>query len=127
MALQKLQFADFCNGWDGIRGYSKAATLVVLRYVPPANRNYPMWLYEDDFKNSEALNNYNESVKLECTLKVSPSDIKYVFVKIEDEIPVMVNHIMTFLRADEDQKYPLAEYQKLLSRVTSSETIGKDL
>lgn len=55
-------------------------------------------------------------------LEFLPKDIKYIFVKNDSDIPEIIN----FIQAEMD-KYPSADVKVLMSRVTSLESIHRDL
>ncbi len=80
------------------------------------------FLYENDFLNPQVLNAENLKTKQLCSLKISPADIKYIFVKSDSDIPSIVNYIQTEL-----DHFPSHDIKILLSRITSLETIARDL
>ncbi|WP_155697885.1 abortive infection system antitoxin AbiGi family protein [Aliivibrio fischeri] len=80
------------------------------------------WLSEEDFRNSEILEIENTKTKNHESLKILPSDIKYLFVKTDSDIPELVNFIQTKL-----DHYPSHDVKILLSRIISLETISRDL
>lgn len=80
------------------------------------------WLYEEDYKNEHILVCENLKSKEHYSLKLSPSDIKYIFVKSDSDIPHMVNFIQTQL-----DSYPSSDLKILLSRIVSLETISRDI
>ncbi|MFM5119607.1 abortive infection system antitoxin AbiGi family protein [Aeromonas veronii] len=80
------------------------------------------WLYEVDYKNKTILESQNLKSKEYYSLKISPSDIRYIFVKSDSDIPNMVNFIQTNL-----DYYPSSDIKILLSRIMSFETITRDI
>jgi hypothetical protein len=80
------------------------------------------WLHEQEFSNSKLLEEENNKSKDHYSLKISPSDIKYIFVKQDSDIPEMVNFIQSEL-----DLYPSADIKILLSRIISLDTIRRDL
>lgn len=72
--------------------------------------------------NEGNLNIENTKTKELASLKISPSDIKYLFVKSDADIPLLVNFIQT-----EMDTYSNKDTKILLSRITSLETISRDL
>lgn len=68
------------------------------------------------------LEQLNEKSKVSYSLKISPSDIKYLFVNSDSDIPDVINFIQTEL-----DHYPSAEIKILMSRVISLETISRDM
>ncbi|GIU02904.1 hypothetical protein TUM4249_40270 [Shewanella sp. KT0246] len=80
------------------------------------------FLTESVYGNVNALESENSNAKEFYSLRVSPSDIKYLFVKSDSDIPDLVNFIQTEL-----DHYPSADIKILLSRVTSLETISRDM
>lgn len=85
------------------------------RYVPTPYQA----LLENEFNaEKDKLNAEMENKKLEFT----PSDIKYIFVKSDFEIPVVFDHIQNTLA-----RFPLVDIKILISRITSLETLSKDV
>jgi len=80
------------------------------------------WISEKDFIDEETLDSKNLKAKELASLKLSPSDIKYLFVKTDSDIPLLVNFIQT-----EMDNHPSHDIKILLSRITSLETISRDL
>lgn len=80
------------------------------------------WLSEVDFKNPEKLEVENSKTKIYQSLKIPPSDIKYLFVKADSDIPELVNFIQTELDMFSNHHIKI-----LLSRIISLETISRDL
>ncbi len=85
------------------------------RYVP----FHAKILYKDGFdKEVEACN-----IELESScLEFNSLDIKYIFVKSDAEIPFLFDFIQAHLA-----RFPLNDIKILISRITSLETISKDL
>lgn len=85
------------------------------RYVPSDG----VFLYQSKFdKEKDKANKKLESAALE----ISPSDIKYIFVKADSEIPRMVDFINNNLGG-----FPLNDVKILQSRIVSLETLNSDL
>ncbi|MEH6628394.1 MAG: abortive infection system antitoxin AbiGi family protein [Motiliproteus sp.] len=80
------------------------------------------FLIENLYKNEKTLENENNNSKEFYSIKISPSDIKYLFVKSDSYIPDLINFIQSEL-----DHYPSAEIKMLMSRVTSLETISRDM
>ena len=80
------------------------------------------FIYEKDYKDRYTLEQLNEKSKVSYSLKISPSDIKYLFVNSDSDIPDVINFIQTEL-----DHYPSAEIKILMSRVISLETISRDM
>jgi len=80
------------------------------------------WLYQHEFRDENLLNAQNKLTKELHSLKISPTDIKYLFVKSDSDIPLLVNFIQTEL-----DFYPSHDIKILLSRIISLETISRDL
>lgn len=85
------------------------------RYVPA---NYDIFFREDLEANRDEKNAELEK----HTLAFLPSDVKYIFVKTDSEIPAIVDFIQNNLG-----HWPLNEIKILTSRITSLETIAQDL
>lgn len=71
---------------------------------------------------TEALDKHNQVTLEKCMLKFGPSDIRYIFVKSDADIPGIVNFIQTEL-----DNFSSADLKVLVSRVTSLETLSTDL
>ncbi len=85
------------------------------RYVPPGTEI----IEEDDFDSSRD----EENKKMEeHKLQFSPSDIRYIFVKEDSDIPELVDFINGNLG-----KYPLNDLKILQSRIVSLDTLQLDL
>lgn len=85
------------------------------RYVP---LDYDV-LFRDEFEKSKDVKN----AELENnSLKFLPSDIKYIFVKSDAEIPTVFDFIQKNLGG-----WPLNDIKILISRIVSLETIARDL
>lgn len=80
------------------------------------------FLIERDFQNIKLLEAENLKSKNDYSLKISPSDIKYLFVKTDGDIP----NLMNFLQTELDH-YSNSEIKILMSRVVSLETISLDM
>ncbi|MFI7799323.1 hypothetical protein PSFL_03930 [Pseudomonas sp. DD1] len=91
------------------------------RYVP-RHENLDHYLLESDFNNKKKLDKANKTSLDYCLLKFLPSDIRYIFVPTDADIPNIINFIQTEL-----DNYPSSELKVLLSRVTSLESIAVDL
>jgi len=91
------------------------------RYVPK-HFKVKQYLFKPDFDEQENLCKQNELTKKHTSLKFTPKDIKYIFVKTDADIPDMINFIQTELDA-----YPGADLKVLMSRVVSLESIRLDL
>ena len=91
------------------------------RYVPISESIFP-YLKSEKFEDTEKLESENQKAKEYCTIKITPQDIKYVFVKSDSDIPEIVNFIQTEL-----DQFPSSDLKVLVSRVTSLESITNDL
>jgi len=93
------------------------------RYVPASyeNNSFQNFLLNFLANNNEELQNQNLSTKEVASLKFEPSDIKYIFVPEDSNIPTIINKINTIFTDCPDDERLL-----LLSRVISLETIRKD-
>lgn len=85
------------------------------RYVPPVE----IAISDDVFE--EEKEKCNEDIK-KFTLKLTPTDIKYIFVKTDNDIPELVDYINT-----EMGNFPHNDLKILQSRITSLETLSDDL
>ena len=91
------------------------------RYVP-RHGELAHYLLPENFNNKKNLDKENKISFENCLLKFLPSDIRYIFVPTDADIPNIINFIQTEL-----DHYPGAEIKVLLSRVTSLESIALDL
>lgn len=80
------------------------------------------FLYENEFRDSKILESENYKTKETYSVKISPSDIKYLFVNSDSDIPDLINFIQSEL-----DNYPSSEIKILMSRVVSLETISRDM
>lgn len=85
------------------------------RYVP---KEYKVLFKKDFEENRDAKNKEMELSKIQFL----PSDVKYIFVKTDSEIPIIFDFIQNNLG-----QFPLNEIKILTSRIVSLETIAKDL
>ncbi|MBJ6136394.1 abortive infection system antitoxin AbiGi family protein [Marinobacter litoralis] len=79
-------------------------------------------LSRSSFESEDKLEENNNKTKQNCMLKFSPNDVKYIFVKKDSDIPDIIN----FIQAELDD-FPSSEVKVLLSRVTSLESIRRDM
>lgn len=86
------------------------------RYVPPV---ISAILYDDSY--DEDANRANKDVE-KYKLEISPTDIRYIFVNSDDDIPGLVDFIQAELA-----QFPLSDLKILQSRIVSLETLRKDL
>jgi hypothetical protein len=91
------------------------------RYVPQ-NKNISDYLNKDDYESPEKLEDNNVLSRDNCTITFTPKDVKYIFVKNDSDIPDMINFIQNEL-----DHFQGIELKVLLSRVTSLESISRDL
>lgn len=91
------------------------------RYVPK-HKDVNPWLRKTVFEDAEQIEKHNDATKKYCSLKLSPKDIKYIFVKLDSDIPDMINFIQTKL-----DHFSNADLKILMSRVISLESISSDL
>lgn len=89
------------------------------RYAPASDENnlFPNFLAN----NNEELQDSNIVTKKVASLNFEPSDIKYIFVPEDSNIPTIINKINTIFT-----NYPEHERLLLLSKVISLDTIRKD-
>ncbi|WP_444933598.1 abortive infection system antitoxin AbiGi family protein [Microbulbifer sp. JTAC008] len=85
------------------------------RFVPPVTD----LLYQEQFEDKKE--RANKEIE-KFSLEMSPSDIKYIFVRSDSDIPQLVDFINTELG-----RFPLNDLKILLSRIVSLETLKKDL
>lgn len=90
------------------------------RYVPQKEgiRDY---LRLKSFNNKKTLEKLNLKSQKECMLKFLPSDVRYIFVPTDSEVPAIMNFIQTEL-----DHFPSTDLKLLMSRVTSLESLALD-
>ncbi|MDQ2110165.1 abortive infection system antitoxin AbiGi family protein [bacterium 19MO03SA05] len=91
----------------------------------PVNRessDIAPWVSEAQFLDSSFMAEANDKTKVHKSLKLSPSDIKYIFVKSDSDI----SNIVKFIQ-DKLDYYPSVQLNILLSRIISLETIQRDI
>ncbi|MDR7122164.1 abortive infection system antitoxin AbiGi family protein [Rheinheimera soli] len=91
------------------------------RYVP-YSEDIQQWLSKEIFFDVSQLEVYNLKIKDRFSLKLTPKDIRYIFVKQDADIPEIINFIQSNL-----DNYSNAELKILMSRVTSLQSITDDL
>ena len=91
------------------------------RYVPK-NVEIKDYLKRPEFENEEVIEINNNLTKQYCSIKFTPKDIKYIFVKSDSDIPDIINFIQTEL-----VYFPSSDLKVLMSRVTSLESIRGDI
>lgn len=80
------------------------------------------FLFERSFQDSKLLETENLKSKEHYSVRIAPSDIKYLFVKTDNDIPDLINFIQSEL-----DHYSSSEIKILMSRVVSLETISRDM
>jgi len=91
------------------------------RYVPKVQA-IRQWISKEEHVVPQTLTNFNEIAKTNGTLQIAPTDIKYIFVKSDTDIPAIINFIQTELG-----HYSGNDLKILMSRVVSTESINVDL
>jgi hypothetical protein len=90
------------------------------RYIAINDEVRP-YLGASEHQDAETQQTANESSKTQCMLMFLPSDVRYIFVRSDADIP----HLMNFIQSKLD-RYPAAELKILMSRVTSLESVRRD-
>jgi hypothetical protein len=91
------------------------------RYVP-RHDDVGGYLLRPAFDDKAKLEEEDARTKAACMLRFAPSDVKYIFVPTDADIPAVINYIQTEL-----DFYPSADLKVLMSRVTSLESVRDDL
>lgn len=91
------------------------------RYVPKSDA-IEDYLKRNEYEDEENLEIQNSVTKLHCSITFTPKDIRYIFVKSDTDIPDIINFIQTEL-----DHFPGADLKLLMSRVTSLESIKRDI
>lgn len=90
------------------------------RYVPK-HEEIKAYLTPDEFNIEKELEERNKETKKYGTLKITPEDVKYIFVKDDSDIPEMINFIQNEL-----DHFPALKLKVLMSRVISLDSIQTD-
>lgn len=91
------------------------------RYVAQP-KGIPDFINGISFADQEFLKEKNLALAQECALSFSPSDVRYIFVSKDSEIPHLVNFVNTRL-----DRFPSADLKILTTRITSLESIEHDI
>jgi hypothetical protein len=91
------------------------------RHVPRGN-GIKSFIKYDDFQKTGELTQANEDLQQKFAVSFLPGDVKYLFVKDDSDIPVLMNFIQTQM-----DNLPNADLKILMSRVTSLESLSKDV
>ena len=91
------------------------------RFVPQHN-DIPDYLNYQTFMSPERVKECNDLTSILCRLRFLPTDIRYIFVPTDADIPPIMNFIQTEL-----DKYPSSDLKVLMSRVTSLESVSRDV
>lgn len=91
------------------------------RYVP-RSKKIVEWIPKEKYAKPTTLSQLNKTAKDNGTLKIKPSDIKYIFVKSDSNIPGIIDYIQTNLGHHSGNDLKI-----LMSRIVSSESINVDL
>ncbi|ORL68519.1 hypothetical protein B7H19_15690 [Pseudomonas putida] len=91
------------------------------RYVPkhPEVTPYVTRKKHDD---EDVRISLNEKTRQHAMLKIAPSDVRYIFVRQDSDIPEVIN----FIQAELDH-HPSADLKVLMSRVVSLESLRYDM
>ncbi|MEA3352210.1 MAG: abortive infection system antitoxin AbiGi family protein [Campylobacterota bacterium] len=92
------------------------------RYVPK-DKTIDEYLKEEDFKDKDKLNLANSKTKVNCILKFTPNDIKYIFV----ESDLNISEIIDFIDSKMMGKHPKDQLNILKSKITSLESVTADI
>lgn len=95
------------------------------RYVPDfvLEDNLPIFLPKEAYYNSSQLDDYNKRLESK-KLDFIPSDIKYIIVPTDEDIPKMVDKVEDIMK----QKYALKDndIKLLITKITSMQQIRND-
>ncbi|MEA9712477.1 abortive infection system antitoxin AbiGi family protein [Xanthomonas campestris] len=92
------------------------------RYVPKKSTHFPDYLQKVEYDDMEKREIQNNLTKSHACIKFSPTDIRYIFVKEDSDIPDVVNFIMSEL-----DQYSGSDQKILTARVLSLEALAGDL
>ncbi len=91
------------------------------RYVPSDER-IKQYLHRNKYNDHDELHQCNQLTSKYCKLNIMPDDIRYIFVHNDSEIPDMINFINTSYK-----NFPITDIQILMTRVTSLESLLRDV
>ena len=91
------------------------------RYVPKSDQ-FPSHMLKTEFDNQEQRDHCERLTKKHASLNFVPNDIRHVFVPTDADIPRVLDFILKGL-----ERYSMAELKILMSRVTSLETVTRDI
>jgi len=91
------------------------------RFIP-MHENVKTHLRRSTFEETNNIIEANEMTQKHCMLKIEPKDIKYIFVKTDNDIANIINFIQKEL-----DNYPGVDLKILMSRVVSLESLQKDI
>lgn len=91
------------------------------RYVP-IHKQVKTHLRQEAFEDKDSLELEHGKTKEYVSLKFLPSDVSYIFVPRDSDIPNIINFMQSHL-----DHYPNADLKVLYSRVISIESINRDI
>ena len=91
------------------------------RFIP-VHKNVKTFISHSAFEESIKLEDANQLTRYHCMLTIEPKDIRYIFVKTDNDIANIINFIQKEL-----DNYPGVDQKILLSRVVSLESLQKDI
>ena len=80
------------------------------------------YLLQVSFEDEKVFKTANDLAAEKATLSFTPNDVRYLFVKSDAEIPDLVDFINTKM-----DKFSASDLKMLLTRITSLETIERDI
>ncbi len=86
------------------------------------HKNIPIYLSKTEYNIADKLDASNVLAEVNATLKFAPSDVKYLFVQDDSNIPDLVNFISKELK-----NYPHGDVQTLFTRIISQTTLENDI
>jgi hypothetical protein len=91
------------------------------RYVPKID-NIPVLISKERYRDQEKISELNGHLKSMAVLKFEPTDIRYLFVRNEEDISPLIKFITSELKS-----ISLTHRRKLMTRITSLRDIQKDI
>jgi len=91
------------------------------RYIPQ-HENVPEYLLFNNYGATDVLDHHNALASQHARLTFYPSDVRYLFVPTDADIPPIMNYITSEL-----DRHPSSDLKVLMSRVTSLESVTRDL
>lgn len=121
------RLAGFCKPLEGkmsVRGQTVSKLFYQeseWRYLA-SHEEIPRYLMKQDFYDPETFARANDLAAKHCSLKFGPQDVKYIFVRSEEDIPELVDFIN-----EELALFPQRDVQILIANIVTQDIIANDI